>query len=326
MIFFITVLKALAAILITNAHYTGVYPSDLISNGGLLGDVLFFAVSGFLLVNIRMNFFPWYWKRIIRVYPSIWIITGIYLFLGLYTFTDWTLTEYFLFPTYYHFIASIIILYIPYYFVMKIDVLTKNIPLIMLMLFLMQIIIYLLFYEKSYYHIDTVREPMIRFLFFQSMILGAYFRIHKIKYIDKNLIRNWLLLILFVGVYFSTKLAFLKFEAISSYQIVNQVFLYILLYFVFKCFASIDSYLEQLPEKIKKIINFIANITLEIYLVQYVIIPKFAPIIFPLNWLLISTLIIISAYLLKIIGTKVSDNLDFTSSNKFSMRTSRGVR
>ena len=42
---FIILIRAIAAITITNAHYTGVYPTDLIANGGLLGDVLFFAVS-----------------------------------------------------------------------------------------------------------------------------------------------------------------------------------------------------------------------------------------------------------------------------------------
>lgn len=45
MVFFITCVRALAACLITNAHYTGVYPTDLIANGGMIGDVLFFAVS-----------------------------------------------------------------------------------------------------------------------------------------------------------------------------------------------------------------------------------------------------------------------------------------
>jgi peptidoglycan/LPS O-acetylase OafA/YrhL len=46
---FIILIRALAAIVITNAHYTGVYPTDLIANGGLLGDVLFFSVSGFCI-------------------------------------------------------------------------------------------------------------------------------------------------------------------------------------------------------------------------------------------------------------------------------------
>lgn len=41
MIYFATVLRWLAACIITNSHYTGVYPTNLIANGGLLGDVIF---------------------------------------------------------------------------------------------------------------------------------------------------------------------------------------------------------------------------------------------------------------------------------------------
>ena len=48
MFHFIVLIRALAAMIITNAHYTGVYPTDLIANGGLLGDVLFFCRLRFL--------------------------------------------------------------------------------------------------------------------------------------------------------------------------------------------------------------------------------------------------------------------------------------
>ena len=41
MFHFIVLIRALAAMIITNAHYTGVYPTNLIANGGLLGDVCF---------------------------------------------------------------------------------------------------------------------------------------------------------------------------------------------------------------------------------------------------------------------------------------------
>ena len=67
MIFFITCLRALAACLITNAHYTGIYPIDLIANGGLIGDILFFAVSGYCLNNVKTLYPRWYGKRIYRV-------------------------------------------------------------------------------------------------------------------------------------------------------------------------------------------------------------------------------------------------------------------
>ena len=80
MIFFITVLRALAACIITNSHYVGVYPTDLIANGGLFGDVIFFAVSGFCLTNVKNSFPKWYGKRLVRVFPAVFIISIIYIF------------------------------------------------------------------------------------------------------------------------------------------------------------------------------------------------------------------------------------------------------
>lgn len=56
LIFFVTVLRALAACIITNAHYTGVYPTDLIANGGLLGDVIFLRFRAFALQKLKSRF------------------------------------------------------------------------------------------------------------------------------------------------------------------------------------------------------------------------------------------------------------------------------
>jgi peptidoglycan/LPS O-acetylase OafA/YrhL len=309
MIEYATFLRALAAILIINSHYIGVYPIDIIASGGLLGDVIFFALSGFVLVNIKENFMNWYKKRLIRIYPSIWIITLIYIVLGFYTFESWSVISYFLYPTYYHFIASIVILYIPYYFVVKNEFLRNRVPIIMLSAFIFQLIIYIFFYNKTYYHIDTVREGMIRFLFFQSMLMGIYFRINHSKYINQKKIFNWILLLISLFVYFATKLAFFKIDQISQYQIINQVTLFISLYYIFKCFACIDAQLVTLPKEIKTPVAIIAKITLQIYAVQYVIIPKFAYIVFPLNWIIITSMIIISAYILYFVGSKASDYL-----------------
>ena len=305
MIFYITVLRALACILITNAHYTEVYPIEVIANGGLLGDVIFFAVSGFCLYNIKLKFPKWYAKRIIRIYPVVWIITIIYLLVGFYTLENMNLFEYMVYPTYYHFVASIIFLYIIYYIIMKNEKLKNNIPKIMLGLFIIEMLVYIFIYDKSYYHIDTVREPMIRFLFLQAMLLGAFFRQKNEEYSNKNKILNWIKLVIFFVAYFASKLVFVKVEGIAEYQIINQIVLFITLYYFLKCFAGIDEKLRKLPEKIKNIINFIAQITLEIYVVQYPIIPIFRNLPFPINWILITATIIIVAYLLHFISKKI---------------------
>ena len=134
MITFITWLRCLAAMLITNAHYTGIYPTDWIANGGLIGDTLFFALSGYCLTNIKTGFWKWYGKRLNRILPAVSLITIIYAVLGqydlgnyasgtentiLYTLLSTVGIEYpkwmswFIYPTYYHFVGSILVLYIP---------------------------------------------------------------------------------------------------------------------------------------------------------------------------------------------------------------------
>ncbi len=301
MIFYITVLRAMASILITNAHYNNIYPLEIIANGGLLGDVIFFAVSGFCLYNIRLNFGKWFGKRILRIYPAVWIITIIYLMLGLYNFNDMNIIQYFIYPTYYHFIASIVILYIFYYIIIRNEKLKEKIPLIMFIIFIIQLVIYIFFYDKTYYHIDTVREPMIRFLFMQAMLLGAIFRQKNDKYININKKTNWVILFLCIIIYFGGKIIFSK-KIIVEYQLLNQIILFITLYWFFRCFSGINIKLENLPTKIKKIINFLAEITLEIYVVQYPLIPLFDKLPFPINWILVTTTILVSAYILHIIS------------------------
>ena len=112
----ITFLRALAACLITNVHYVGIYPTDSIANGGLIGDVLFFTVSGYCLYNVKLPFHRWYGKRLYRIYPPVLIITLVYLLLGTYSLADHNAVWWFVYPTYYHFVASIIVLYIPFFF------------------------------------------------------------------------------------------------------------------------------------------------------------------------------------------------------------------
>lgn len=295
-IFFITFLRALAACIITNSHYTNVYPVEIIANGGLLGDILFFAVSGYCLVNIKTSFVKWYWKRLYRVYPPVLFITLVYVLIGSYYASGFGLIKLFIYPTYYHFIASIVVLYVPYYIVMKIQQLREKLLLIMAVIALVWIIVYIIVYDKSYYHIDDVYDPMIRFLFFESMLLGAYFR-----EIDSN-VRNMFKRHYVVGLisafvlYFSSKSLFAKYDCIVRFQFLNQIMIFILLYYFFRVFASIDNLLEIIPDRAKSVITFISNITLEIYLVQFVIIDKFKNIsAFPVNWIVLTISILLAS-------------------------------
>ncbi len=306
MVVFITFLRAIAACLITNSHYVGIYPTDIIANGGLLGDIIFFAVSGYCLYNVKGNFFQWYSKRLIRVYIPLLLITGIYLLLGLYQISGeqpWYF--WFIYPTNYHFVASIVLLYIPFYFIMKIDKIKNNIPIVMIVVFLLWSAVYIFAFDKGYYHIDNVRENFIRFLFMESMLLGAYFRQNDQKY--RNTSKNKILIILTAVIlfvlYFASKIIFTSKPNLSNLQFINQIIIFVLLYFILRSFASFDNAMENANKYIKGIATFLADITLEIYLVQYALIPiiKNFGLPFPVNWLAVTAAIIVSAWILHLV-------------------------
>ena len=305
MVFFITFLRALAACFITNAHYTGIYPTDLISNGGLIGDVLFFAVSGYCLYNVKYDlsargFAGWYGKRIWRVYPPVLIMTAFFMILGKYSLSEHGLIWWYIYPTYYHFVASIIILYIPFFFIMKIPVLRDRIPVLMGIIGGIWLAVYWLGYDRTYYHIDTVREPMIRFLFMESMLLGAWFRKNDKKLRNKFKSIYPVAAIIAFGIYFASKVLFSKRSVLAPLQFLNQIAIFVLLYFMFRMFCGLDEKLEKMPSGIKKIVQFLSDMTLEIYVVQYVIIEAIRNLglFFPFNWVVLTASILLAAYLL----------------------------
>ena len=295
-------LRAVAACLITNAHYTGIYPIDIIANGGLIGDIIFFAVSGYCLSNIKETFLKWYVKRLYRIYLPIIVITSLFWLIGMYSINKDNYFSWFIYPTYYHFIASIVLLYVPFYFCMKCGWIKKHLVVTMLCVGIIWFLVYLTIYDRSYYHIDNVHEPMIRFLFFESMLMGAYFRTIDKRVRERFRIIDVFLTILLMITYVGSKLCFVRIEQMAKFQFLNQLIIFVLLMAVFRLFVGMDKILEELPIWIKKILTFISNITLEIYVVQYVIIDvlrgKFS---FPINWGILTGTILISAWALHIV-------------------------
>ena len=138
---------------------------------------------------------------------------------------------------------------------------------------------------------------MIRFLFMESMLLGAYFKQQDKNY--RNSVSRWhiaALLMSFV-LYFASKLLFAKGgHAINSLQIINQVLIFVLLYFILRVFSGLDTRLERMPNFLKSIIEYIAALTLEIYVVQYVLIDWIRPHFrFPINWFILTASIFVAA-------------------------------
>lgn len=225
--------------------------------------------------------------------------------------TGWhDIVEFFAWPTHWHFVASIILLYVPLFFVSKyMEMNAKNYGCLASGLLIVQLIVYLFCYDYSYYHIDTVREPMIEFLFFQSMILGLHYRWKSQQCNDEYKPLSVLEIgggIVLLALYFGSKMAFVKFASIAGFQIVNQVMLWALLYVLFDIFMKLEPKLRKMEEnKMWICVKFVSDRTLEIYLVQYVILGncKIGP--FPLNWLLLTTTILGVAVILHWVSQQV---------------------
>ena len=143
---------------------------------------------------------------------------------------------------------------------------------------------YLIFVDKSVYHIDEVHKPFILFLYFASMLMGALFK----KYLDKFeklRIRDLVFLFLALIVYFGTKIVFSKVQKIAFLQIINQFSILVVLYFTFAVAIGLEEKLKKLPKPINAAVEFLAKITLHIYIVQFVVINRLETLIFPLNFL-----------------------------------------
>ena len=169
-------------------------------------------------------------------------------------------------------------------------------------LMVLQLILYFTVYDNSFYHIDAVHEPMIEFLFFQSMLLGLHFRYKSENGGIENSLNVWKIggCILLCLLYFASKMLFVKVPSAAPYQIFNQIVLWALLYVMFDIFMNLEGRLSKIEGGwVWKGITFISDRTLEIYLVQFYIIAQCNMGPFPVNWLILTATIIIAAVALR---------------------------
>jgi peptidoglycan/LPS O-acetylase OafA/YrhL len=69
----------IAAVFVVNSHLEFFYPNPSMAGDGLIGYGIFFFVSGLglsLSCKRKLRPFPeYYWRRFIRIYPTLWLIT-----------------------------------------------------------------------------------------------------------------------------------------------------------------------------------------------------------------------------------------------------------
>lgn len=310
---FVYWLRMIAAAMITNSHFADIWPISSLAFGGHFGNCIYFFLSGFLLHSIHENFPKWYAKRIIRIYPAVWIASAINI---LPTFTeDYGVMAYvhcFLFPTRFHFVASVLILYIFFYVFRYIQQkLRFNTLWAVLVIFIAYIFVYVFAFDKSYYHIDDVNENWCRFMFAQAMLLGSYARENYDRISAKVNAKNIIIFIVFTILYFSVKLSLRYIPEASLFQFILPMIVCIYIYNFSIIFIKFEKsgVLEKVNRYFGKFVRFMAGISFEIYLIQNPLITYFSTKSFPLRLILVTVSIIIYAFLVHTIASFVQKNI-----------------
>ncbi len=110
--------RCVATLLIANSHLEAFYPRSWLAADGLLGNTMFFMVSGIgLTMRNRareLSFFGWYLRRVLRIYPSLWVcIIGLTVIAG-GAWAHWSPFDYvhdLVWPTTYAFVRDIMVYY-----------------------------------------------------------------------------------------------------------------------------------------------------------------------------------------------------------------------
>lgn len=303
---FIVFLRALACVLITNSHQEDIYPIRILASGGLLGDVIFFAISGYCLYSMKQQSFgKWYGKRLRRVYFPVWLTAGTFLIGGIYgAIGIGRVLELMIYPTHYHFVASILVMYILFYFVMKFvnrnpQQRVRCLGYVAIAVAALYFILFYTVYDNSYYHIDDVLNKMIWHLFILAMMIGCYFRMNEHKYLNKGGVLPWVATAISVVLYFGTKFGASRGMIPAQLQWVNQLMLLILLACIFRSVMGIEQKIRNIPAAIFAPIRTIADMAFELYLAQAVIIPTFntGKDTFPYNFLITISITFLCAWL-----------------------------
>lgn len=294
---FIYVLKAIAAILITNSHYGSVWPTPALATGGAIGNTLFFLVSGFCLSNTNCGFFIWIKKRFLRLYPSVIIATVIGIVLGVYSVNSIeTAIKLFVWPTAYWFVGVIAIFYVVFYYISK-YMPQKYVNFI----YPVVVLVYAIFYSL----LDTSKWVIEDIIWFKSIF---YFGVMLTGWSLKQYTQHFtiritpiaffvLSIISLFGFYGQKALCVIE-PNFYSLQYIQHIFLAVLSISIFLFLYSLEIKMPQMKSnRVWKSVVFLANHSLEIYVIQVPILRLIGgKISFPLSFFVATILILVGAW------------------------------
>jgi surface polysaccharide O-acyltransferase-like enzyme len=297
---FISLLRFVATILITNSHFDVLFPEGFktLATGGMIGNALFFLCSGYTLFQSnRSDFFKWYTKRYLRIVMSVWIFM---LLTTVILKTDYTWIDLFYTPTIYWFLRAILVFYILFFFITKYG--SEHLGKIIFLFSIPLLISFFLHPESTTtYMIENTKNPYYThyFYLFPVMLFGAWLSREKFEF--KLSFYNSLML-LFVAL-----VSYYGFKAIIIHKkwfVIQPILPVFLLFFVFMSFLLSKHVANfNFTPKVKNLINQISHLTLDIYVVQFAVIRLVKHFDFPIG------------VLLAVLGIAIASLLQFRVSN-----------
>ena len=294
------VLQALAAISIANSHLEPLYPQRWMAADGLLGNAMFFLLSGYGLMSSEQksqrSFVTYYLRRVLRIYPALLLVVVAFQVLLGGQWRTWTATDYLkflIYPTEFGYVQQIMVYYIVFFFLARMRQ-ARVFPMLMLALCLP----YGWFYwcdirssQTGGLLLGNLNPWMWRIFFFQVMLLGGWLasddsakRLSFLKY------GRSLLGICFGG-YIAFKFAMVKgistpWGPLFNFYAVLHVLTLAILVLAFVVFTE-PRFLAAVtrPRPLAWGVALVGGLTLEIYLVHGFVLaqPSVAGLIFPLN-------------------------------------------
>lgn len=309
-------LKILAILLIINSHADILYPSKIkfFATGGSIGNELFFLISGYLF-NRKNDISADIKKRFIKLYLPTYIIIIITIIIGRLTVDSIIgAIKIFIWPTAFWFVGAIFIYSIILYALIKLDIIQlKRFLIFGFCIASLDLLLYLfLIPDKSIWIVEDAYFAFIPYRSLYSLfsfILGYFLKVNKEKLFGKiNEIQINLLAIASFVAFYGFKFLLNKNIIPMSLQILSHPITIICALFVFLAFAQIDLNKKFEDKRMEYWINLLANLSLESYLVQFIIIAEMSSlnIIFPINIILCVVIIMFIAWILHFVSIRLS--------------------
>lgn len=278
----INILKCIAACCIINSHCTNLWPNSNLAVGGAIGNAIFFCCSGYLGINIKDSFKKYIEKKIIRLYIPLWIVNIIWIIIGNINITSPSDFWYaFIWPKEYWFIQAILVSFVIYYFILKQNNTYNALRLAIGISLILYIIGYLFLIRDMAFDVEGTSKFKWIF-YFICMLIGANIRINEEKNCEYSIKKPMASVLLFLVIYVSIKVLTGQYIYMHYIQSISQIA-------TGGVAISLLVLLRNIPLNVEKnklvvqLINLIGASTLEVYLVNYVIIHNSRQFDFPIN-------------------------------------------